>query len=372
LILGIETMSVDQPRIGLVGAGDIGRLHARVLQAIGSIPFCVCRGANPAAAEALSRDFGATLYPDYESLLADPSVDAVDICVPNDLHRAFTERAAAAKKRAILCEKPIALDLGGAEAMAEACAQNGTLLMIGHPLRFWHEYQKLRKVLRARDFGACAAITLRRMLSLDLHVSGAQSWRKQPARVGGAALDLQIHDLDFLYWTFGMPSQVYCAAAHSAEGNLNHCYAVLSYDSGPVAFVESSYLLKGDPMVFSVKAVCETASLDYTLAVDQFEMHALGETSRTNAGTHNALVCYRPGQTPELLSEAVPDPILSAFRGELQYFADCAAGRIENTELPVKDSISSLRIALACMESAKTGKPISPAEHTPSQGVIAE
>ena len=66
----------------------------------------------------------------------------------------------------------------------------------------------------------------------------------------------------------------------------------------------------------------------------------------------------------------MPDPILDAFRGELQYFADCAAARIENTELPIEDSISSLRIALACIESAKTGKPISPAE--PSPGVIVE
>ena len=49
-------MSVDQTGMGLVGAGDIGRLHARVFQAIGGIPLCVCRGANPAAAEALSRD----------------------------------------------------------------------------------------------------------------------------------------------------------------------------------------------------------------------------------------------------------------------------------------------------------------------------
>src|SRR5262249_37879271 len=166
---------------------------------------------------------------------------AVDICVPNDLHREYALKAALAQKH-ILCEKPIALSLEDAAAMVEAARSAGVLLLIAHPLRFWPEYVRIRYILRSGGLGRWFTITMRRMLSLLISARGEGGWRHSPERMGGAILDLQIHDLDFLYWTFGLPESVYCASVCSADGGRNHNHALFHFPGGMTALVESSYM----------------------------------------------------------------------------------------------------------------------------------
>ena len=71
-----------------------------------------------------------------DDVLEDGNVQAVDICLPTDLHRTFTEKAAAAGKH-VFCEKPIALTVEDAEAMVEACEKANVTLMVGHVVRFF-------------------------------------------------------------------------------------------------------------------------------------------------------------------------------------------------------------------------------------------
>ena len=343
-------------RIGLAGPGDIGRLHARALKRRSDVELSVAQGLDAARSEAFARDFDAQLYPDYASLLAEESVAAVDICVPNDLHRRYVEEAAAAGKH-VLCEKPMALNAADGEAMIEAARRAGVVLMIAHPLRFWPEYVKIREVIRAGTLGRCAAITMRRMLSLLISVQGECGWRHRPERMGGAVLDLQIHDIDFLCWTFGLPERVYCAAARSADGGLNHVYSTLSWPGGPVAFVEASYMLQGDPMVFTAKAVCESGTLDYALDLRHFDMHEMagpeaGATARQDPAT---LLCYRAGRPPETLVRQEPEILDYVFGAELSYFVDCVQGRQRNDIAPVEQALEALRVALACRDSALSG-----------------
>jgi len=303
-------------------------------------------------AEAFAREFGAQVYPNYEGMLADASVMAVDICVPNDLHRRFVEEAAAAGKH-ILCEKPIALTLADAEAMIAAAEQANVLLMIAHPLRFWEEYVKLHAVLGSIEMGDCQAITMRRMLSLLMSVGGEAAWRRRPERVGGAIIDLQIHDLDFLYWTFGAPETVYSVAVPATRMEFNHCYTTLQYSSGLIAMVESSYLLKGDPMIFTVKAICEGGTLDYQLNPDSFDMHAIeGIHNTSGVGNLASLTCYRSDGRREVLGYQQPEVFDTTFAAEISYFVDCILQKTPNTRVPVNDALATLRIALAAKESA--------------------
>ncbi len=292
-------------------------------------------------------------------MLSDSSIDAVDICVPNDLHRQYVERAAAAGKR-ILCEKPIALSLEDAEAMQSAADRAKVLLMISQPLRFWPEYVKARDVIRSGQLGFCQAITMRRMLSLLISVRGEQDWRHKPERMGGAILDLQTHDLDFLNWTFGLPEYVYCSAIRSADGGLNHAYAILNYASGTVAMVESSFMLQGDPMVFTMKAICEQGTLDYGLDLEYFNMHSMvgPQAAGTGRSQPATLICYKAGKEPEVLIQQEPNVLDAVFARELSYFVDCAKGEISNTICPVEDAISALKIALATLESSQSGEPV--------------
>jgi predicted dehydrogenase len=288
-------------------------------------------------------------------MLSDSRVIAVDLCVPNDLHRVYAERAAAAGKH-VICEKPVAMTSVDGLAMLEACGRAKVQLLVAHVLRFWPEYEMIRQMLQANRFGMCRAITMRRMLSLLLNVTGKDGWRTKPERMGGAVLDLQIHDIDFLYWTFGMPETVYCAAARSRDGGLNHVYTSLTFPGGTRAHIEASYMLKGDPIIFTTKAICDEASLDYVLNLDRFEMHDLQqEAGRTDTSVPASLTCYRPGSPPETLLHSDPDILHKVFRRELTYFADCVLGRTSNEVVGPSDAVTAVRIAEACIESERTG-----------------
>ncbi|AGA28022.1 Gfo/Idh/MocA family protein [Singulisphaera acidiphila] len=350
-------MSGETIRIGLVGLGDIGRLHARALRDCAGVDLAVCRGRNPDRAEALALEMGASLYESYDAMLDDPKVAGVDICVPNDLHRSYVERAAA-KGKHVLCEKPIALTWDDARAMVDACRKAGVRLMVAHVLRFWPEYVRLRELLRSEALGPCLAITMRRMLSLLISVRGEDGWRHRPGRMGGVVLDLQIHDLDFLRWTFGMPEQVFCAGPRDGDGGLNHAYTTLLWPSGLRALVEGSYLLQGDPMVFTAKAVCSFGSFDYGMNLQQFAMHDMSgaDAGRTAHDDPATLHCYRPGEPPEVLLRQEQDVLGAAFAREVACFADLVRGLPRDDAPEPGEALDALRLALACAESAERGE----------------
>jgi predicted dehydrogenase len=335
--------------------GDIARLHAQGLSANPDIELAVCRGKKPETADAFAQDFGAVVYSSYAEMLDDERVLAVDVCVPNDLHRNYTEAAAAAGKH-VICEKPIAMTSRDGLAMIDACRRAGVQLLVAHVLRFWPEYVLIREVLQSRRLGRCRTVTLRRMLSLLLSVQGQEGWRHRPDRMGGAVLDLQIHDIDFLLWTFGVPSTVYCAGARSEDGGLNHVYTTVTYTEGPCALIEASYMLKGDPMIFTAKAVCDNGSLDYSMNLEQFGMHEMDGSGNTGEGPGAAsLRCYRPNSPLEVLALSDSMVLEKVFLAELAYFADCVLGRSANEVASAEDAVAAVRVVEACHASIQTG-----------------
>ena len=203
-------------RLGIAGTGDIAALHAAGARAAG-LELGVAAGHDSQRARALAEEHGARLYESYEALLADPAVDAVDLCVPNHRHRPFAEAAFAAGKH-VLCEKPIALTLEDADAMIDAARRAGKTLMVAHALRYWPEYRLTHDLYRRGELGDGGWLSARRLTSVLYATQGAQGWRADPARAGGAALDLQIHDLDFVCWLFGPPQTVFAHGLRLAGG----------------------------------------------------------------------------------------------------------------------------------------------------------
>src|SRR6185437_12415137 len=108
-------------------------------------------------AEKLAADAGAGVASDWDTVLADPDVDVVDICVPTPLHREAAERALAAGKHVFL-EKPIALTVDDADAIVDAAERSGRLFMVGLVLRFWPEYVELQRRIASGELGRAYAV----------------------------------------------------------------------------------------------------------------------------------------------------------------------------------------------------------------------
>ncbi len=146
----------------------------------------------------------AVLSQNSQSTPGDPTVDLVDLCVPNDSHAPMAIQALQAGKH-VLVEKPIALTTSAADAMVEAARAAGKLLMVGHVLPFFPEFAFALEAVRSGRYGALQAAHLCRVISKPDWSSGIAD----AGRSGGPAIDLHIHDTHFVALACGAPRAVH-------------------------------------------------------------------------------------------------------------------------------------------------------------------
>ena len=341
--------------IGLIGIGDMASVHADAAHRLG-LSLAVAAGQNRDRARTLAERTGARLYDSVDDLLAAPGVDAVDLCVPNDLHRHFAERAFAAGKH-VLCEKPIALNLEDADAMISGAQTAGVILMVGHVVRFWPEYERFHRGVKANEFGKVDWLSLSRLTGVLSATAGRENWRANVRRSGGAVLDLQIHDLDFLYWTLGAPRSIYSRGIQSPGGTWDHVLTTATFDTCSAA-VEASFLMQGAPFELGFHAIAEKGAVVYRYSPASFALHGLhGEDDAGSTAPEPSLRLYPAGAEPRNLYVPERDSFELAIERELQEFADAVSeGRDPLT--PGHEARASLAISLASLESCTTGQVI--------------
>ena len=216
--------------LAVIGAGFMGSAHAanyaargargRVKAVWGRSPERAARGAATVGAEATV---------DLDSILADPEVEAVDVCVPTPLHREVVERAFAAGKH-VFVEKPLALTVEDADAMLDAAVRSGRMLMVGLVLRFWPEYVELGRIVESGELGRPLAVSARRLSP----PADWADWLGDREQSGGTAVDLMIHDFDQMNRLLGTPRSVF-----ASEPELGHVQALVEYD-GAAGIAEGS------------------------------------------------------------------------------------------------------------------------------------
>ncbi len=204
-------------RVGIAGIGFMGMIHYLAYQKV--------RGVKVAAlceqdAKRLAGDWrtikgnfgpqgqimdlaGIARYADLDDLLADPSLDMIDICLPPAWHAKVAVAALKAGKH-VLCEKPIALNPADAARMVHAAKQAGKLLSIGHVLPFFPEYRFAYQAIQSGKYGRLLGGHFKRMVSDPVWMTDFYD----PHKCGGPMLDLHVHDAHFIRLVFGMPKAV--------------------------------------------------------------------------------------------------------------------------------------------------------------------
>ncbi len=141
----------------LVGCGGMGRGQAKIVAGTEGYALSAVCDAIEASAKAAGDELGAAVYTDYERMLAEQKPDVVAICTPNAAHAPQTIAAAAAGVKAVYCEKPMAVGLGEARAMVEACEKNNVALVVNHQRRLGPDLTTARKLI---DEGAIGEVKL--------------------------------------------------------------------------------------------------------------------------------------------------------------------------------------------------------------------
>src|SRR5262245_17234582 len=133
----------DRVRIGLIGAGRIGRSHAKTLafQTPGAELFVICDAVEAAARQTADECRVEHWSTDPGSVINDPSIDAVVIASSTDSHATLIIQAAQAKKD-LFTEKPVALDLESTDAALDAVEEAGVRLQVGFQRRYDKGYKR--------------------------------------------------------------------------------------------------------------------------------------------------------------------------------------------------------------------------------------
>ena len=335
-------------RVGIVGFGFMGKMHFRCYQAqkdvqvvaicdIDKARFEDASGAagNIEGADAPLDFSGIELYDDFDQMLADANLDALSVTLPTYLHRDYTIQAIDAGVN-VLCEKPMALTVEEGREMAAAADQKGVLLQIGHCIRFWPEYAKTKELIDSGEYGKVRAATFQR-LSLTPTWSW-QGWLMDAAKSGAAAIDLHIHDSDYVQYVFGMPRAVFSRATSGPSDGFDHIVTQYLFDDDCVVTAEGGWAMTatfGFEMSFNI--VLEKATIVYDCTRDPAFK-----------------VCPIDGDvfSPEVAAG-------DGYSNEIEHFVRAVQGeQVPEITTPAQ-SIDSVRLVLAERQSAAGGECVS-------------
>jgi predicted dehydrogenase len=333
-------------RVGIVGFGFMGRMHCRCWRQLQGVEVAAICDTNPNVVEDTDKATGnieasagdvdlsgVQIYRDFDRMLGEERLDAISVTLPTHLH-ADSIRALEAGVN-VLCEKPMALNAKDCERMIEAAESSGKALMIGHCIRFWPEYAKAKEIVDSGKYGKVVAATFRRLGSPPNWA--VDNWFTDERRSGGMALDLHIHDTDFVQYLLGVPRAVYSFGANDSAGRLVHIVTQYLYGDDKVVTGEGSWAATaafGFEMSFNI--VLEEATLVYDCKREP-----------------NFRLC--PAQDESFEPQVRQG---DGYSLEIEHFAEKLKGRQTPTVTTLQQSRDSVRIVQAEKESVGKGGPV--------------
>lgn len=307
----------------------MGNVHARHYRAMGGVDlvsFDTVRDKSKQFADV----HGTCCADSIDELLA--QVDAVDLCVPTDFHPECALNAIAHGKH-VLVEKPIAGNLADAAAIVKAAEKAGVHVVVGQVVRYFPEFRRGHDLVASGAVGLPAAARVRRGGGVP-----RAEWFLDHSRSGGVLVDLAVHDFDWLRWTLGEVKCLYSKSVGVATGHgPDYALTTLTFDSGAVAHVESTWM---DPSGFRVT----------------FEVCGSDGMIEYDSRTAPSLRTHSPGGTRlEGPMAASDDP----YYRQLKDFVGTVYGQ-QTDSVKGYDGFMAVSIALAAVESAKTGRVVVP------------
>jgi len=335
-------------KVGIAGFGFMGRTHYQCWNKLEAAKVVAICDTNPNIVEDTKKAVGnigdaqadidfdsLDLYTDYDKMLAEAKLDAVSVTLPTYLHPDFSIKALSAGLN-VMCEKPMALSVDECENMLSAAKSSGKLLQIGHCVRFWPEYAKAKEIVDSGKYGKVIAATFQRLGSAPTW--SIDNWFGDEQRSGGMALDLHIHDTDYVQYLFGMPRAVHSFGAKNAEGGLVHIVTQYLYDDDRVITAEGGWAMMtafGFEMSFNI--MLEKATIVYDLTREPMFR-----------------ICPSEGAafTPDVEKA-------DGWSLEIAHFAKAITGRKVKPITTLEQSRNSVKIVAAETESIKTMERVS-------------
>lgn len=264
---------MSELRIGIVGCGGIGAVHAKSWAQVEGARIVAACDADLGRAEAT----GANPYAGFEEMLKAEQLDALDICTPPNLHAGL---AVAALNRGIptICEKPLARTPDEAREILAAAEASGTTLMTAFCHRFHPPVELVRGLIEDGTLGRVLMFRNR----FGTRFAGVEHrWFSKPEVAGGGVLmDTSIHSVDLFRHLVG---EVSCAAAatrtYSPEirGLEDSAAMVLTADNGAVGVIEASWMTPWSANIVEIYGEDGAAVIDYDNGITRYRVQGASE-----------------------------------------------------------------------------------------------
>ena len=328
-------------KIGLLGAGRIGQVHAAAISAHPDSVLAAVSDVYVPAAEALATPYDAAVKSSDE-IIADSAIDAVLVATSTDTHSDLIEAATRAGK-AVLCEKPVDLSLARARVCLANAEQTGQPVMVGFNRRFDPNFALIKEGLATGEIGKAELLSITSFDPAPPPVSYIKVF-------GGLFRDMMIHDFDMANFIMG-EAPVSISATGScvvdpeigAAGDIDTAIVTLTYADGKLAVIKNSRRAG-----YGYDQRLEVLGADGLLQANN-----MLESSVVKSTT-DGVVSAKP--TYFFLERYMP-----AYRAEWAAFVEAMQA---NNPMPVtlEDGVQALAMAEAAKQSLDTGKPVALAD----------
>jgi predicted dehydrogenase len=367
--------------IGMIGYGFMGRTHSNAYKSVNQFfdleyqPVLKAACArNKEKIQAFADNWGyESIETDWRALIARDDIDAVDICVPNNLHKEMSIAAAEAGKM-ILCEKPIAMDVAEGEEMCAAVEKAGVANTV------WYNYRRVPAVTMVKnivDSGKLGRVFHYRAnflqdwtISADVPAGGEAVWRLDAAAAGsGVTGDLLAHCIDTAIWINGPITSVTAMTetfikerVHQETGEKinitidDACAFLARFANGSLAIFESTRYARGHKALYTLEINGEHASL----AWDLHDLHRLQYFDHADEGAVRGWrdIHVSDGDQPYMSHWWVPGLNIGYEHTFIHQVADFLKSLEDNTPCgpTFRDALETQKVCDAILESAKSGQ----------------
>ena len=335
-------------RFGLLGAGRIGKVHAKAIGSNAKAKLVAVADPMADAANAIATQYGAEVRA-IDTILASADIDAVVICTPTDTHADLIERFARAGK-AIFCEKPVDLDIERVKACIRVVDETSATLMVGFNRRFDPHFQAVKEAISTGQIGDVEMVTI---ISRDPGAPPVDYIK----RSGGIFRDMTIHDFDMARFLLGEEIDAVTAQASvlvdpaiGTAGDFDSVSVMLSTATGKHATISNS----------------RRATYGYD---QRIEVHgSKGAVAAENQRPVSIEIANASGYTRPPLHDFFMTRYTEAYAREISSFIDFVESKSPASPSGT-DGLIALALADAALKSAREGRTVKVSEIT---GVMAD
>jgi predicted dehydrogenase len=327
----------DLIRVGVIGVGNMGQHHTRVLSLLKDVELVGVSDTNVERGIDTASKYRVRFFEDYRVLLE--HVDAVCIAVPTRLHHTVGMACLNAGVH-VMIEKPIAASITEAESLVNAAAETQRILQVGHIERFNPAFQELSKVLKTEE-----------LLALEAHRMSPYADRANDVSV---VLDLMIHDIDLLLELAAAPVVKLTASGGRSgnSNNLDYVTATLGFANGIVATLTASKVTHRK--IRRIAAHCKNSLTEADFLKNEILIH---RQTTANCSTDYGQVLYRQ----DGLIEKVYTSNIEPLHAELEHFVHCVRGG-DQPSVGGEQALKALKLASLIEQMALDGQVWQPSD----------